>query len=86
MPTQTVRSSTPSIVLLGGDRAAVRRFALRRAALSAMITVALVVAWGTGLAASIIFGLFAGATTYIGFAACGTRGLRMTGQDPRSEG
>lgn len=81
MPNQTMRTLAPSVVLLNGNRAAVRRFALRRAAMSAMITVALTFAWDMGMAGSLIFGLFGGAATYIGFAARGTRGLRMTDQD-----
>lgn len=84
MPTAPTRSSTASAVLLGGDRAAIRRFALRRAALSAMLTVALVLSWGTGLMGSVVFGLLSGAVTYIGFAAHGTRGLSTPPQDSAS--
>jgi hypothetical protein len=84
MPTEPVRSLAPSAVLLSGDRAAVRRFALRRAAISAMATVALVLTLRTGLMGSVMFGLFSGAVTYIGFATRGTRGLSITDQDARS--
>lgn len=85
MPMEPVRSATPSAVLLSGDRAAIQRFALRRAAISAMLTVALLLMWETGLMASAVFGVLFGVATYIGFAARGTRGLRLTGQDARSE-
>ena len=85
MPTEPVRTLTPSAALLGGDRAAIRGFALRRAAISAMITVVLVLTWETGAVASVMFALLSGAATYIGFAARGTRGLPTRHQYARSE-
>ena len=82
MPTGSLRSS--SVVLVSGDRAAVRRFAVRRAATSAMLAVALLLAWGTGLAGSVSFGLVFGVVTYLGFTARGTRGLARADQGARS--
>ena len=81
MPMAPTRSSTASAVLLSDDRAAIRRFALRRAAISALLTV--VLTWQTGMF-SVVFGLFFGAATYIGFAARDTRGLFRADEDPRS--
>ena len=86
MATKSMRPPTPNAVFLSGDRTAVRRLALRRAAVSAMIMIMVALfSWETGLAAGIALGLLCGAVTYLGFAARGTRGLFRAEQDARSE-
>lgn len=71
------------MVLLEGDRATLRRFAVRRAAVTLQLTLVLLLLAGTGFGVTtIVFSLLFSSLTYVGFTARGTRGLRIPATHP----